>query len=147
MNSNKILLIIILFLGASIKSIYGQGSNLQFSRIIQLYCPATWPGHSDTLKVTVPAGRIWKITSVLTSGGTAGQGESLSVYSINGIVCNTQLAGDFLTFQFTGYSGKAEPPVLPFWLGENDRISFIYWDQVGNHDHSIINVTEYYIVP
>ncbi len=145
MRKEKIFLVFILVLISL--NISGQGSNLQFSRIIQLYCPATWPGHYDTLKVTVPAGRIWKITSALTSGGTAGQGESLSVYSINGIVCNTQLAGDFLTFQFSGYSGRAEPPALPFWLGENDRISFIYWDQVGNHDHSIINVTEYYIVP
>ncbi len=122
----------------NIETTLAQNNNLQFNRVILV----------NSLQ-TVPAGKVWKVESVLSSSdlalcpsglGCAGTGLTSTFFSviINGI---TVIMGSRqVSFGSNGQSSNGDLTALPIWLPEGTTLN-------KGTNTAFISVIEYNLVP
>lgn len=116
--------------------IYSQGNNLQFSQVLNY----SYYENSPTLynmvsqgTITVPANKVWKITSASSHGRRANDGYTLpdygSIYIDNIEISSTNNASN-----------------TPYWLSTGTYTVYLYSNNSNIHVYGTLSIVEFNIV-
>ena len=134
----KKLLFILLTIFLS-SGIYAQGNNLQFSQVLNYsYYEFSPPAYNMVTQgtLTVPANKVWKITSASSHGRRAADGYTSNIYGglyIDNIEINPP--------------DQNHSSNVPYWLSSGTYTVYLYTSESSNyHIYGTLSIVEFNIV-
>jgi len=132
----KILLFIFTFF--SLSYFFGQGNNLQFSQVLNYSYNESSPPVFNMVSqgtLTVPANKVWKITSASSYGRRASDGYTNYV---NG--------GLYIDNIEINPSAQNHSSNVPYWLSSGTYTVYLYTSESNYHIYGTLSIVEFNIV-
>jgi hypothetical protein len=118
--------------------IYAQGNNLQFSQVLNYsYDESSPPVYNMVSQgtLTVPANKVWKITSASSYGRRASDGYTNYV---NG--------GLYIDNIEINPSAQNHSSNVPYWLSSGTYTVYLYTSESNYHIYGTLSIVEFNIV-